>query len=460
MSALGLIARWAAGCDRHHGPDVFDRARAAVIDTLGCMLAGANEEAPRRVRATISAWGGGPSSVVGGASAPAPWAALANGTAAHALDFDDNDIPAASHPSAVLVASIFALAETHNLRVEDALDAHIVGLEVMARVGEAVNMGHYAKGWHATATIGSLGAAAACGRLLKLDAVQMTAAISIATSSASGYQSQFGTMTKQLHAGLAAKTGVVAASLAAQGLRGSEDALDGASSFLTLLAEKDAPGFRDLERRLGNPLAITQYGLSVKRYPCCYYLARSLDAVLYLRSHHNIQPSDITGVAITMPERNASILRYPRPTTVDEARFSMPYCVAVALETGGLRLGDFCAGAIERPAVKTLMSRIQLKTYASRPDSGDLSPDEPDHVAIQLASGDTLSKTVACAYGSASHPLSNADLLSKFRECAARVLLPAEIERAVAQLSNPDASQSVRSITAMLGQTPASEAIG
>jgi 2-methylcitrate dehydratase PrpD len=192
----------------------------------------------------------------------------------------------------------------------------------------------------------------------------------------------------------------------------------------------------------------------VKRYPCCYYLARSLDAVLYLRSHHNIQPSDITGVAITMPERNASILRYPRPTTVDEARFSMPYCVAVALEAGGLRLGDFRAGAIERPAVKTLMSRIQLKTYASRPDSADLSADEPDHAAIQLVSGDTFSKTVACAYGSASHPLSNADLLSKFRECAARVLLPAEIERAVAQLSNPDASQSVRSITAMLSSGP------
>jgi 2-methylcitrate dehydratase PrpD len=453
MSALGLIARWAAGCVRHHGPDAFDRARSALIDTLGCMLAGANEEAPRRVRATISAWGSGSSSVVAGASAPAPWAALANGTAAHALDFDDNDIPAASHPSAVLVPSILALAETHNLRVEDALDAYIVGLEVMARVGEAVNMGHYAKGWHATATIGSLGAAAACGRLLKLDAGQMSAAISIATSSASGYQSQFGTMTKPLHAGLAAKTGVVAASLAAQGLCGSEDALDGASSFLTLLAENDAPGFRDLERRLGNPPAITQYGLSVKRYPCCYYLARSLDAVLYLRSHHKIQPPDITGIVITMPERNASILRYPRPTTVDEARFSVPYCVAVALETGGMRISDFRPGAIERPDVRALMPRIQLKTYASRPDSGDLSADEPDNAAIQLVSGDTLSKTVACAYGSAHAPLSTADLLDKFRECATSMLLPAAVERAVALVSNPDAFQSVRSITAMLSSS-------
>jgi 2-methylcitrate dehydratase PrpD len=453
MSALGLIARWAAGCVRPDGPDAFDRARGAVIDTLGCMLAGADEEAPRRVRATISAWGGGSSSVVAGASAAAPWAALANGTAAHALDFDDNDIPAASHPSAVLVPSVLALAEMQNLRVEDALDAYIVGLEVMARVGEAVNMGHYVKGWHATATIGSLGAAAACGRLLKLDAGQMSAAISIATSSASGYQSQFGTMTKPLHAGLAAKTGVVAASLAAQGLRGSEDVLDGASSFLTLLADKDAPGFRDLEHRLGNPLAIAQYGLSVKRYPCCYYLARSLDAVLYLRSNHNIQPPDITEIVITMPERNANILSYPRPTTVDEARFSLPYCVAVALGTGGMRISDFRPGAIQRPDIRGLMPRIRLKTYASRPDSGDLSADEPDHVAIHLASGQMLSKTVAYAYGSAQAPLSTADLLVKFRECAASRLLPAEVERAVALVGHLDALQSVRSLTAMLSSS-------
>jgi 2-methylcitrate dehydratase PrpD len=416
------------------------------------MLAGANEQAPRRVRATISAWGGGSSSVVAGPGAPAPWAALANGTAAHALDFDDNDIPAASHPSAVLVPSILALAEPQGLCMGDVLDAYIVGLEVMARVGEAVNMGHYAKGWHATATIGTLGAAAACGRLLALDAAQMGAAISIATSSASGYQSQFGTMVKPLHAGLAAKAGLIAASLAAQGLRGSEEALDGAASFLTLLADEDAPGFRDLKHRLGNPLAITHYGLSVKRYPCCYYLARSLDAVFYLRSVHNISPSDVTGVALSMLDRNAGILRYPRPGTVDEARFSAPYCVAVALQTGAVRISDFRPEALSRPGIRELMPRIQLHPYAPGAGSGDLSADEPDTVAIQLASGEKLSRTVACAYGSAGDPLSRADLLEKFRDCAQVSLSPAQVERAVESVSNADLSQPVKSLTRVLQQ--------
>lgn len=453
-SALGLLSRWAAGCARQHGSEAIARAHAALIDTLGCMLAGANEEAPRRVRATIRVWGGGSSSVVEGSGAPAPWAALANGTAAHALDFDDNDIPAASHPSAVLVPAILALAETQDRCMGDVFDAYIVGLEVMGRIGEAVNMGHYAKGWHATATIGSLGAAAACGRLLGLNAAQMGAAISIATSSASGYQSQFGTMTKPLHAGLAAKTGLIAASLAAQGLRGSDEALDGAASFLTLLADKDAQGFRDLEQRLGNPLAITHYGLSVKRYPCCYYVARSLDAVLSLRSVHNFSPADVTSVFISMLDRNAGILRFPRPETVDEARFSAPYCVAVALETGAVRISDFRLGALSRPGIRALMPRIQLQPYASRASPSELSADEPDTVEMQLASGEKFSKTVASAYGSARDPLSMADLLEKFRDCARVLLPPAEVEQAVGIVSNPDRSQSVRSVTRMLQHSP------
>ena len=449
MSALGLIARWASGCSRTHTSAALERARAAYIDTLGCMLAGANELGPRRVRATIGAWGAGTSSVVGGTSAPSPYAALANGTAAHALDFDDNDIPAASHPSAVLVPAILAIAEAQELHLEEALDAYLIGLEVMARIGEAVNMGHYIKGWHATATIGSLGAAAACGRLLKLDATHMGAAISIATSSASGYQSQFGTMTKPLHAGLAAQNGVLAASLAAQGLRGSEESLDGRYSFLSLLSGEGAPGFVDLEQRLGNPHAIIQYGLSIKRYPCCYYLARSLDAILFLKSQHGILASDVTDVLITMPERNANILRYPQPSNTDEAKFSVPYCMAVALETGAVTISDFRAPALEREGIRALMPRIRLQTYASQPGSLDLTANEPDAVDIQLASGRTLSKTVTCAYGNARDPLSLEDLLGKFRDCAKVLLQPADVERAVALMSHLDASLPVKSVTEM-----------
>jgi 2-methylcitrate dehydratase PrpD len=454
MNALGLLSRWAAGSDRDSGPVAIARAHAAYIDTLGCMLAGAAEEAARRVRATISPWGEGASIIVADRAAPAPWAALANGTAAHALDFDDNDIPAASHPSSVLFSAILALAAPAGRRLGEVLDAYIVGLEVMARVGEAVNMGHYARGWHATVTIGSLGAAAACARLLRLDAAQLSDAISIATSSASGFQCQFGTMTKPLHAGLAAKTGLIAASLAAAGLRGSADALDGEAGFSTLLADADAPGFSGLSHRLGNPLAIIHYGLSVKRYPCCYYLARSLDAALELRAANGIRASDITAVTVAMRDRNARVLRYPRPRTIDEARFSANYCVAVALERGALRLSDFRPGALEREATLALMSRIRLEPYAARGDFADLSAEEPDTVTVQLASGEKFSRTVASAYGSARAPLSRADLLDKFRDCAQVSLPPDRIDAALARVSDPDLARPVSDLMQMLARHP------
>ena len=266
-------------------------------------------------------------------------------------------------------------------------------------------------------------------------------------------------MTKPLHAGLAAKAGVVAASLAAQGIRGTEDALDGRRSFLTLLADDDARGFRDLEHRLDNPPAIIQYGLSVKRYPCCYYLARGLDAVLSLRSQHGISPEAVAGVVIGMSDRNASVLRFPDPATADEARFSVPYCVAVALATGHVRMADFLPAAIAHEGIRALMARITLQSYASKPQSGDLSADEPDTATIHLVAGATLTRTVTCAYGSAHDPLSRHDLLGKFRECAAVALLPDDVERALARISQIEAPQSVKSLTEILSWAARSGAV-
>src|SRR5690606_18663480 len=147
-----------------------------------------------------------------------PWAALANGTAAHALDFDDNFDPAKAHASAVLIPAILALAEERPAPGFAVLDAYIVGLQIMGRVGQGINPFHRNRGWHATATVGAIGAAAACARLLALSSAQATHALSLATSMAAGSMAQFGTMAKPLHAGLAAKSGVIAASLAQAGL--------------------------------------------------------------------------------------------------------------------------------------------------------------------------------------------------------------------------------------------------
>ena len=177
-------------------PDAaWKAAHRAFIDIVAVTIPGAAEPVTRRVFATVRDWGTGPSAAIGqGAQLAAPWAALVNGTAAHALDFDDNFDPAKAHATAVLAPAILALAEQEGTSGRDCLDAYIAGLQILGRVGQGVNPTHRNRGWHATATVGAIGAAAACARLLRLDARQAAFAVSISTSMAAGFMSQFGSM--------------------------------------------------------------------------------------------------------------------------------------------------------------------------------------------------------------------------------------------------------------------------
>jgi 2-methylcitrate dehydratase PrpD len=415
--ALRVLGRWIAESEAAHGKVALERARAALIDTIACMIVGTNADAAALARRTVEPWGTGRCSIVGRGKCAAPWAALVNGTAAHALDFDDNDTPAASHPSAVLFSTLIALAEERDLGGLAVLDAYIVGLEVMSRVGEAVNMSHYLRGWHATATLGALGATGACARLMGLDASRASTALSLATSMSAGFQCQFGTLAKPLHAGLAAKSGILSASLAESGITASMDALDGAGGLVTMMSDAAAPAFSSLEETLGNPLAIVQYGLSVKRYPCCYYCARAIDAVLGLRNERIFAVEKLERIDIQIPERNARIVAIEDPATPNEARFSLKYCVAVALIRGAVTIADFTSDGIRRTQMRALFPRIQIRPYVSSSFSADLSAREPDTVTICFKDGRTMTRTVAYARGSAHSPLSSGELNEKLKNC-------------------------------------------
>jgi 2-methylcitrate dehydratase PrpD len=232
---------------------------------------------------------------------------MANGTAAHALDFDDYEDPGATHPSAVLVPALLALGEERQAPGGDLLDAYIAGLEIIVRLGAAVNLSHYHRGWHATGTLGAVGAAAAGARLLKLNVRDVGYAFGIAASMASGFKSQFGTMAKPLHAGLAAKAGVLAASLAAEGMTASAEVFDGEWSILRLMAGSEAEGFAGALRDLGDPLAIESYGLVIKPYPCCGYIHGTLDGILDLRRAEGLSAPDIARAT-----RRSSCTRGPK----------------------------------------------------------------------------------------------------------------------------------------------------
>ena len=245
MSITRALAEWSAGAPPLKGEPGLTLARNAFIDIVACLIAGADDAAPRRAFAAVADLGPGPATVVGQKqSLPAPHAALVNGTAAHALDFDDNFHPLAGHATAVLAPALLALAEERGAGGSAVLDAYAVGLEVIGRIGDGVNLQHYERGWHSTSTVGAIGAAAACARLMGLDADGVQRAISLGSSLAGGSKRQFGTMAKPLHAGFAAQHGLLAARLAAAGVSATAEPLDGPWGFRDLFAGPDSPGFR------------------------------------------------------------------------------------------------------------------------------------------------------------------------------------------------------------------------
>jgi len=239
-SPLTALARWTSATDANWSDAAVQTAHMALIDTVGCMLAGSRSGVATKLWQGIGTWGNGVCSLAGRSETlSAPWAALYNGACAHALDFDDNFDPAKAHASAVLVPALLAVAEQEDASVAALVDAYIVGLQITGRVGQAVNPFHRNRGWHATATLGAIGAAAACARLMKLPENETAHAISMSTSRAGGFMSQFGTETKPLHAGFAASGGVQSALLARAGLTAGSDTLDGPNALRTLMVGAD-----------------------------------------------------------------------------------------------------------------------------------------------------------------------------------------------------------------------------
>lgn len=422
-----------------------EAAHDAWLDTLGVMVRGAAEEAPRRVFASVAAWGVGPAVAVGmGARIATPWAALVNGTAAHVLDFDDNFDPGKAHVSAVLVPAILALAEQERLSGAACVDAYIAGLEITGRVGEGLNPVHRLRGWHSTATVGAIGAAAACARLLGLDAERATHALSLATSMAGGSMAQFGTMAKPLHAGLAAQAGVLAASLAHAGIDAAPGALEGPAGMATLMvgpdyettrAALDPDGRRGLMRfkpeQVGAPLLLLSEGLRVKRFPNCASAHKAMDGLLELMERHGFGADDVESITIHAAANQLRNLMFTDPADALEAKFSLEFAMAVLLRDGDCRLAHFTLESVRRPDIRALYSKIKRVALDS-PDGR-----APTEVEVALTDGGTLSAEVAMQAGTLAAPFSRDQLWRKFDDCVGEVLSPgrsAALRDAVARL--------------------------
>jgi 2-methylcitrate dehydratase PrpD len=355
-------------------------------------------------------------------------AALANGTAAHALDYDDMCFVSLAHPSAPLVAAGLAAGELSGCSGSELLDAYVVGFEIECALGRAVNPSHYARGWHCTSTLGSIGAAAVVARALRLEPSETAHALSIAASQAAGLKENFGTMVKPLHAGLAARNGVTAALLASHGFTSSMAAIDGPQGFVAATSD-EKPDLAAILGGLGSRWEILETGITVKLYPSCAATHPPLDALLDLHRQHRFDPADIASVEVTVDRVTPSVLIYPEPRSGLEAKFSMQFCAAAALAHGRVGIDTFDDRQLSDPAIQALAAKIRM-TPDENIGRGAPALTQAE-VAIALRDGTVMRARANGARGYPERPASSAELDAKFRACAARVLDDQGVEQAL-----------------------------
>ena len=423
-------------------------ARTAFLDTTGVALAGTVEPGSRIIQKLATSEACGKCRIWGTPLTSSPtWAALANGAAAHALDFDDMCFVSLAHPSAPLVATALAIGEHITASGRAVLEAYVVGFEIEAVLGPTMNPRHYQQGWHCTSTLGTVGAAASAARLLKLDSTATTHCLAIAASEASGLKENFGTMTKPLHAGLAARNGIIAALLAQQGFTASEHALDGPQGFLTAMAS-EKPDVQPLAANLGNRWEILQTGITIKLYPSCAATHPALDTILDLRREHNLTSEMVESVEVQVDSVTPSLLIYDRPETGLHGKFSMPFCVAAALVHGEVGLETFEMSCIQDARIQKLLPRIFMRVNSTLGKNALALTQSI--IDIRLGDGRTLTRHAGGARGYPDRPATSEELDQKFLSCGRRAFSEDHLQAALKHLHHPETLSDVTQLTGLL----------
>ena len=433
-------------------------ARVGILDTVGVTIAGAADPSARIVVRSLGS-ATGPAYVFGGAERVGMLdAALINGTASHALDFDDCNNTLGGHPSAPILPALFALADETGASGRDLVAAYITGFETECKISMGVNFYQYTRGWHPTTTIGVFGAAAACARLLKLSDEQTATALSIAASLAAGVKSNFGTMTKPLHVGHCARSGLFAALLARDGFTASPVAFEHKQGYFEVF---NGAGNYDAGKILpawGKPWDIVEPGIAIKQYPCCGSTHPAIDAMLMLVREHDLKPDDVERVDSWTHKRRLEHTNRPDPQSTFDAKFSVQYALSRALVNRKVALPHFEGETYKDAAVRAVLPRIFVAPYTTEQFPAD------NHFAaevrVTLKGGRVLTQKVDQPFGRTSKNALPPELLKeKFVNCAAMALPAASAEKLYAAIQRIDTLADVRELTALTALPPARPAL-
>jgi len=434
MDITGRVANFIVSLGYDEMPDeVISKAKLAMLDCTGVTLAGSTDQASKITGGLVKLFLGQPmATVIGqGFRASIPDAAFVNGTTAHVLDYDDGatlSIPL--HPSAPVLPAVMSLGESRKESGKRMIESYVTGYEVEAKLAEAMTTGHYEKGWHTTGTLGTLGAAAAACKILSLGVEETRTALGIAASMVGGLRENFGTMTKPLHAGNAARNGTVAALLAERGYTASRKILDGESGFLGVYGPN---GFRirhEYIETLGRPFSIISPGLSLKPYPSCRATHSSIDGIIRLLKQNPLSPGEVETIECGISPLSDSVLIYSDPHTGNEGKFSLEYCVTRAFWEKEVNLGDFTDEKVTDPDTQKFMKKV--KRYP-------LSEEERPHhhrsakIKIIAKNGSSYFCSIDEPKGSPTDPMSDEEVRRKFMDCS-RMHLPKKEANSVLEM--------------------------
>jgi 2-methylcitrate dehydratase PrpD len=394
---------------------VIAPAKRHMIDTIGVALGGTTMALAQPLAQVIARSPTGASFLWDGSgSTNAADAALVNGTLAHALDFDDGGVALTPmHPSSPVLPAVWALCESANRSGADALIAYILGVEVECKIASAISLAHYDHGWHSTAVLGAFGAVAAASRLLDLSSGQLRTALGIAASMTGGLRANFGTMTKPLHAGLAARNGIIAARLAQAGWSAHQNILETQKGFFDVFGCGPVG-----ELNLGRPFHFESPGASLKRFPSCSATHHCIEALLALNQEHKLRPEQIKSIECGVNVISHQALRKePHAASPEEARFSLHFTLSMVLLEGSVELKHFVPANFSRDDVRACMEKIRVAVH---PELQTLEAKKNDfgEVILTLKDGRKLSHRATRVRGRSPQFLDDTDVDGKFIGCA------------------------------------------
>jgi len=437
MGATEKIARFIVETSYVDIPgDAVEKAKRTALDCVGAALAGVAEPVSQAITRYVTKLGGpSQASVFGtGLKVPVADAALANGCIAHALDYDDCGVKI-GHPSVLVLPAVLSLGEHLSASGQDILTAYILGLEIEGKLALHADFKLMQARLNHQTWYGSIGAAAACAKLLRLDVAKTRMALGIAANFACGLSANHGSMAGAMAAGNSCRNGVVAALMAREGVTANPNVIEAKNGFYDTLV---GPGHYDAERMadgLGKPFYIESPGIGLKKYPSCYHTHRALDGVFQLIGEHRLSDKDIGEVDVGTSERAMRVLAFTEPATPYQAKYSMPYCIAAAVVDRQVTLETFTDHKFEERGILEARKKVHLSfpDVPIWPGLADVGPDTEfvgNPVTVRTTDGRSYSARVDIPRGDPALPLTDEELLSKYRDCA-RQLRPDDIERSV-----------------------------